>query len=162
MVRKAANYTHWVIWPWAPWEVVEVGEGVMHRSRQQDRRTWNTLGEQRAIRREGRAAGKEEIALEMFCTGFYAGNYNTNPVQKTRSIASPPELSIYSTSTFSNFVTDEGRKESCCHKSWLQLFLKRGGRFLQMFPSQLLPQLFPPNHSHSQHVEKIRGWFQIK
>lgn len=34
---------------------------------------------------------------------------NTNPVEKTGSIESPPELSIYSTVTFSNFVTAEGR-----------------------------------------------------
>lgn len=35
--------------------------------------------------------------------------YNTNPIEKTGSIELPPELSIYSTNIFSNFVTAEGR-----------------------------------------------------
>lgn len=35
--------------------------------------------------------------------------YNTNLIEKTGSIESPPELSIYNTNPFSNFVTAEGR-----------------------------------------------------
>lgn len=142
MVRKAPNSTPWVIWSWALWEIVEVGEGVMHRSHQKDRRTWNTLGEWRGIRREGRATGKEEITLEMFCTGFHAGNYNTNPVQKTRSIESPPELSIYSTSTFCNFITAEGRSHVDTKHDYSSSW-KRRGRFSPMFPSNLLLPPFP-------------------
>lgn len=76
------------------------------------RRTENlrdTMGKRRGVRGEERDTSKDEIALEIFLHWFLCGKPVISIPLKRRSIESPPELSVYSTVTFSNFVTAEGR-----------------------------------------------------
>ena len=73
---------------------------------------------------------------------------NTSPVEKTGSIESPPELSIYSTVTFSNFVTAEGRSPVDTKHDYSS-FGKEEKDFHQRFPFIVTTIFFPVLLSHS-------------
>lgn len=70
MVSYVPNLAPWLIWSWAPQEAAEVQKESVSRTRQET----EELGKEKRCRGKERAPGKDEIALEIFLTGFHAGN----------------------------------------------------------------------------------------
>lgn len=81
--------------------------------------------------------------------------YNTNPVEKTRSIASTPELSIYNSNTSLTLL--QLKEGVMLIQNTITTLLKKKEMISQMLPfSFIVATIFSPDYFHSWPIWKTR------
>ena len=82
----------------------------MHRRNQETEEFRDTLGKRRGIKgRKWLLAKIRSCFRNILVLVSMQKTYNTNPIEKTGSIESLPNSQFIAPTTFSNFVTAEGR-----------------------------------------------------
>lgn len=146
MVSYVPNSAPWAIWFWAPREVAEVWKERMHRRHQEIKALRNTF----RLKEGGKGYWQRcNCFRNIPALVSMRETYNTNPPEKTGSIESPPELSIYNTNTSLTLL--QLKEGVMLIQNTITALLEKQKTISQMLPSSfIVTAIFSPDYFHSR------------